>query len=317
MRVFRKEGSLFLDTFSILSTIVATKKKQSRAPRFLKRLHRHVKLAVVPHAANDYRPHAIRRYGLAGLLLLVFLLQGTYNSVTTGSVLGVTTDVTPYSLLAATNDARQSEGKQELALNEQLSEAARLKAEDMLKNQYWAHTSPSGVTPWDWFGKVGYSYSDAGENLAKNFTTSNAVISAWLQSPTHRANLLKAEFEDVGFATVSGTLDGRAVSIIVAMYGAPATPLVQGVTLESNTGQAVSLVARLGLGIQSLTPAAIGSVLLLLVGANVALLAHLYRQKLPKKLQQTWYKHHGIYKAVALCLLAGGIVFAYGSLGQL
>ncbi len=297
---------------------VTTKKKKSTITSVTKHIRRHVKLAVVPHKANQYRPHAVRRYSIAGIVLLVFLVQGVYNSVTSGRVLGVESTITASGLLAATNTAREAEGKPALILNTALSRAAQLKAEDMLTHQYWSHTSPSGVTPWDWFGKVGYSYSEAGENLAKNFTTSDAVIGAWLQSPTHRDNMLKGVFTDVGFTVATGILDGRTTSVVVALYGTPAEQAVRGVTEESGiTGQPLSFVARLGLGLQSLTPVAVGSIAILLVGANIALIAHFYRKKLPARLRRSWYKHHGIYKAVGFTTLALILLVAYGSGGQL
>lgn len=296
---------------------MTTKKKNTKLTSVQRRVHWRVKLAVVPHKANQYRPHAVRRYGIAVIVLFVFLIQGVYNGATSGNVLGVVTGVTSTGLLEATNAVRKKEGVQPLVMNQKLTDAAQLKVKDMFENQYWAHTSPSGVTPWTWFEKVSYSYSEAGENLAKNFSNSDGVITAWLQSPTHRANMLKAAFTEVGFASMAGTLEGRSTSIVVALYGAPATQAVEGATEESRTGQSVSLVARLGLGLQSLTPAAVGSVIILLFGANVAFVAHLYRRKLPQPLRRSWYRHHGLYKAVGFVSLAIILLFAYGSAGQL
>lgn len=293
------------------------KKKKTTLVSVQKHIRRHVRLAVVPHAANHYRPHAIRRYGIAGIILFVLAIQGLYNGLTTGAVLGAETQVTSDGLLQATNRARASQGLKALTLNSQLSKAAELKVLDMFNAQYWSHTSPSGTTPWHWFGEVGYAYADAGENLAKNFTTSDGVMAAWLQSPTHRANVLKEGYTEVGFAIMNGTLSGYDTSIVVALYGTPAASTVQGsTTATSITGQPLSLVAQLGVGIQSLTPAAIGSVILLLVGANIAVLAHLYRRKLPAALRRGWYRHHGIYKAVGFVSLAVVVLFAYGG-GQL
>jgi hypothetical protein len=203
-------------------------------------------------------------------------------------------------------------------VNAQLTKAAELKAQDMFNQQYWSHTAPDGTTPWQWFGKVGYAYAEAGENLAKNFTTSDSVLSAWLQSPTHRANVLKAAYTEVGFATMSGTLNGQAASIVVALYGTPPAAALQGSSADvSKTGQQLSLMARFGIGLQSLTPAAVGSIVILLVGANITLAAHLYRRKLPLALRKSWYKHHGLYKAVGFASLALLIVFTYGSGAQL
>ena len=61
-------------------------------------------------------------------------------------------------------------------MNPKLNEAAQLKAQDMFRYNYWAHTSPRGVEPWKWLGDVGYTYSIAGENLAKNYPTAVATV---------------------------------------------------------------------------------------------------------------------------------------------
>lgn len=284
------------------------------------RIHHHLKMAVVPHKANQYRPHAVRRSGIVVVLLVVMGMQGLYNGVTTGNVLGAEADVTINGLLTETNKARAANNESNLSINAKLTKAAELKVQDMFAKQYWAHTAPDGTTPWHWFGEVGYSYAEAGENLAKNFSSSDGVVTAWLQSPTHRANLLKATYTDVGFAVMTGELDGRETSIVVALYGTPAEAAVQGLstaTTASTTSGSLSIMARLGIGLQSLTPAAIASIVLLLVAANIALVAHLYRRKLPKPLRQSWYKHHGLYKAIGFTTLAVMLVFIYGSVGQI
>lgn len=294
-------------------------KKRTTTP-VSKRIHRHAKLAVVPHRSNQYRPHAVRRYGIAVIVLFVMLVQGVYNGATSGNVLGVKTEITLPGLLDATNSARATEGLSELRLNKELIAAAELKANDMFKQQYWAHTAPDGTTPWHWFGEVGYSYADAGENLAKNFTTSDSVLAAWLQSPTHRANVLKDVYNDVGFAVASGTLDGKATTIVVALYGTPATAAVQGQKTHvstSLTDQPIRPLTQFGIGLMSLTPAAIGGLVLLLLGANIALIAHIYRQKLPVAKRRTWYKHHGVYKTAGFVSLAVIMIMMYGSGGQL
>lgn len=295
------------------------KQKTTKLNSIKKRIHRQFKLAIVPHKANQYRPHAVRRYGIALILAVVLISQGAYNGMTSGNVLGAEADITLSGLLDASNRVRQADGESSLTLNSQLTKAAQLKVKDMFDQQYWAHTSPDGTTPWYWFGEASYFYTEAGENLAKNFSTADGVVAAWMQSPTHRANLLKAAYKDVGFAVMSGTLDDRNVSVVVAMYGTPAQTAIQGssATNASDTSQNFSVIARLGLGLQSLTPAAIGSLILLLLSANVALVAHFYRRKLPIALRRSWYQHHGAYKAAGFLSLAILLVLVYGSGGQI
>lgn len=119
------------------------------------------------------------------------------------------------------NNARAANGVGALNANGALSQAAYAKAQDMFANNYWAHTSPSGVTGWYFIQQAGYSYSNAGENLAQGYGSASAVVSAWLASPSHRENLLNGNFTDTGIAVVSGTLGGQPTILVVAMYGRP------------------------------------------------------------------------------------------------
>lgn len=297
-----------------------TKQTKKSATTTKTRFHTHVKLALVPHKANQYRPHAIRRYGIVAIVMLVVIAQGSYNALTSGNALGTQAAVTTAGLLDATNAARSQEGEQPLVLNDQLSQAARLKVQNMFDSQYWAHIAPDGTTPWHWLSEAGYVYAEAGENLARNFTTSDSTVSAWLASPSHRANILKSEYKDVGFAVTDGTLNGKATTLVVALYGTSEQTAVQGSlasTQVSNIDTPLSIMARLGLGFRSLSPVAISSVIVLLLAANVALIAHAYRRKLPVALRRSWYRHHGMYKAIGLTSLAIIMIVAYGSVGQI
>jgi hypothetical protein len=284
------------------------------------RVHKRVRLAVVPHRANQYRPHVVRRYGIVAILVAIIALQGGYNSISHGNVLGVEAQITPSGLLAATNQARADQHEKPLVMNAELNKAAELKVKNMFDKQYWAHTAPDGTTPWHWFGVAGYHYDSAGENLAKDFTTNSSTVAAWMASPSHRANILNASYQDVGFAVMDSTLDGHPTTLIVALYGSPETVAVRGATVSrdvSNIDEPMSLMARLGVGLQSMTPAAVGSVIVLLVATIVALAAHVYRKKLPAHLRRSWYRHHGIYKAIGFASIALIIIFAYGSAGQI
>lgn len=284
------------------------------------RVHKHVKLAVVPHRANQYRPHIVRRYGIAIIVALVLLAQGAYSSLTSGNILGTQATITSAGLLQATNKARADQQEEPLTLNSDLNKAARLKVQDMFTQQYWAHVAPDGTTPWHWFHEVDYTYSEAGENLAKNFTSSNGTVAAWLASPSHRANVLKSDYTDVGFAVMDGMLNGEQTVLVVALYGAPEQTIAQGVlasTQVSKVDESMSLMARVGAMLHSLTPVTVASIVVLLVAANVALIAHLYRRKLPLGLRRSWYRHHGLYKAIGFTSLAIVIVIAYGGVGQI
>lgn len=301
-------------------TIGTVKAKQTkRTAGFKTFLHRSAKLAFVPHAANHYRPHLIRRYGLGAVLVLIILGHIGYNLTTTGAVLGDTAPLTTEALLDDTNKKRTEEHLAPLQIDSALSQAAFLKAQDMLQDQYWAHTAPDGTTPWQWFGYVGYNYSYAGENLAKNFRTADAVVAAWMASPEHRANILSRQYSDVGFAAVDGVLHGKHATIVVALYGAPVDESVAGVQ-QAASGVSASAsggpLTQLGVMIQSMSPAAVGSVFLMILVAGIALITHFYRGKLPKTLRSSWYRHHGLMKAGGAFSLGVVIIVLYGG-GQI
>jgi hypothetical protein len=101
-----------------------------------------------------------------------------------------------------------------------LNAAAQAAAEDMAANGYFAHNSPDGKTPWYWLNQVGYTYSYAGQNLAVNFTDSQNVETAWLESPTHRANIMKPEYTRVGFGTANGFYEGQETTFVVEYFAA-------------------------------------------------------------------------------------------------
>ena len=134
-------------------------------------------------------------------------------------VLGYATDIKINDLLLYTNELREKNGLNDLTLNDALSKAAQAKANDMFKNDYWAHTSPSGKEPWDFIIGVGYDYIYAGENLAVDFSKSNDVVVAWDNSPSHRDNLLSPKYREIGFAVLDGELQGRKTTLVVQMFG--------------------------------------------------------------------------------------------------
>lgn len=138
-----------------------------------------------------------------------------------GYVLGYATSISVSEVNALSNQERTARGLPAYSLNSQLNQAAQAKAQDMFAKNYWAHTAPDGTQPWAFIAAAGYSYSLAGENLAKDFNTSAGVVSGWMNSPAHQANVLSSSYKDVGYAVVNGTLLGAQTTLVVAMYAAP------------------------------------------------------------------------------------------------
>lgn len=137
-------------------------------------------------------------------------------------------EISSTALVEYANKDRQKQGLSALKYNKKLERAAFLKAENMFKLQYWAHYGPNKESPWQFIIQSGYSYAYAGENLAKGFSDTSSVHDAWMASPTHRANIMDSQFQDVGIAVVKGNLLGSNVFLVVQMFGSP--------TYQPNTG---------------------------------------------------------------------------------
>ncbi len=294
---------------------MSTKKQK---PALHHKIRHQVHMAVVPHKKNKYQPHLVRLPGLLLVFIVALALNVTHLTLQNNSVLGESSDSSMTQLLAATNSEREKMGSEPLKLDDKLNLAAAMKAKDILDGQYWAHTSPNGASPWTWFEKADYDYKYAGENLARGFRTANGVVAAWMDSTEHRHNLLNPEYKNAGFAVLSGELKGEKTNVVVALYGTPAPKgqaLVSASVLASGT-TSLGPIARLGVAVQSLSPVALGSIMLLAFVVLVALLAHAYRKKLPKPLQRSWRLHHGLYKAAGVASVAVMVVALYGG-GQI
>lgn len=294
------------------------KKKVQRKPTTRRTRHL-VKMAVVPNKKNNYRPHLIRRYGLTLIAVTVICMQFGYNNTLTGKVLGLKSEITTSELLEQTNKTRVSYELGPLKLNNKLNDAAYLKGKDMFDNQYWAHVSPDGTQQWKWFNDVEYNYSEAGENLAKNFTTTSSTMTAWMNSPGHKENVLNPGYQEVGFAVLNGDLDGEPTALVVALYGTPANEAVLGDNKSfAKPGPVTnnSAYVRLMVASKSLSAAAIIGLVIIIFATIVAAIAHSKRKKLPKEIKQTWRKYHGLIKVGGLSAYGLMIIYLYGG-GQI
>lgn len=182
-----------------------------------------LKHIFIPHEENEYKPHFFREVSIIIILVIsIFLLGVSFGSsfFIHKTVLG--SSVASSVLIDLTNNSRLAYNEVPLTINPKLQQAALLKGQDMSKYGYFAHESPTGVTPWYWFKQAGYTFLYAGENLAINFTQSNDVESAWMASPKHKENILNVNFREIGIATVDGLYQGNPTTYVVQMFGTPA-----------------------------------------------------------------------------------------------
>ena len=133
-------------------------------------------------------------------------------------------------LLSLINETRQEKNLSPLTLNNKLATAAELKTEDMINKDYFEHTSPAGITPWYWFKIAGYNFQYAGENLAMDFFETDAVFQAWMNSSSHRANILSPNYQEIGIAVKAGEIQQHQTTLAVLTFGsqpgtAPKSPI--------------------------------------------------------------------------------------------
>ncbi|MEN9622169.1 MAG: hypothetical protein RLZZ67_603 [Candidatus Parcubacteria bacterium] len=175
--------------------------------------------------------------GLAGFIILVELFVLFGLTVASPGGLQWAAAVLPAVLGDLTNEQRVTNHLAVLTENPTLDKVATLKAEDMAAKSYFSHTSPEGLTPWHWFDKVGYDYEYAGENLAIDFTDSHDVTNAWMNSPMHRANIVKSAFTEIGTGVATGTFEGVATVFVAQVYAKPTsktvTPIIKVTVAES------------------------------------------------------------------------------------
>ncbi len=193
-----------------------------------------IKKYFIPHEKNNYKPHFLRHESMLlvffiviiielGFLIQVFIVFDKTNFLAS---------VLPGVLTTLTNEERAQNNAEPLVQNELLVKAAEMKAQDMATRGYFAHTSPDGKTPWYWLDQVGYHYSSAGENLAVNFFDSGAVAEAWMNSPTHRENIVKKNYKEIGIGVATGVYEGRSTVFVAQFFG---TPVVYAAPSEPTT----------------------------------------------------------------------------------
>ncbi len=117
---------------------------------------------------------------------------------------------------------RQIHNLTPLKENSKLDQSALIKAEDILENQYFAHSSPRGEKVSDLMEKVEYDYLILGENLAMgNFENEEKLVEAWMKSPLHRENILNPKYQEIGVAILKGEFEGRETQIAVQHFATP------------------------------------------------------------------------------------------------
>ncbi len=180
----------------------------------------------IPHCENNYHPHVLHHkrilfYGFLGIMVKAV-------AVLTALLLPAQAFVIPEVLVAEqgriielTNEIRAREGRSPLSYAEKLGQSSLHKAEDMARNNYFEHIGPDGRRLRDFLRDVQYPYSVAGENLAVGFASPEDAVEAWVESPTHFANLIDADFVDIGVGGSVGMYGNASAVYLVQHFGNP------------------------------------------------------------------------------------------------
>jgi len=180
----------------------------------------------IPHAGNNYHPHILhtKRAVFYGVFFLIIKLIVILMVLALPTAVYVLPDVLAQQqklIVKLTNDLRVRSGLKSLVEKKQLDSSAQSKADDMSANSYFSHKSPTGKTVGDFMHSSGYQYAIAGENLAMGFTTAQQVIDAWVKSPTHYANLIDQNYDDLGVGIETGIYAGEQTVYVAQHFAEP------------------------------------------------------------------------------------------------
>ena len=177
----------------------------------------------IPHESNNQKAKLLHPESLfliaVGLIAFQIILGFAHKAFP--KVLGYAANISPSEVIRLTNVQRVANGLAPVKENSILDSAALAKGNDMLAKGYWAHFAPDGTSPWSFFIGFGYKYKYAGENLARDFQDANSAVNAWMNSPSHKENILNPNYMDIGIGVVEGSLSGVDTTIIVQFFGSP------------------------------------------------------------------------------------------------
>ncbi len=158
-------------------------------------------------------------WNLVALLFVKAIFS--YSGLQFASIMGGAPIFAKEEIVSQTNAFREFLGLGDLKENPVLDQAASQKLQNMISNQYFAHTSPTGVSPWHWIEVNKYGYVYAGENLAIGFLTAKDTVDAWENSPSHRANLANPKFKEIGVAVAPAKIQNSEGFLVVQLFGTP------------------------------------------------------------------------------------------------
>lgn len=147
---------------------------------------------------------------LLAFIIGLFVVGGVLVAVTDKCQ---ASDITASRTIELTNQNRTSP----VVEDKLLDKAAQAKADDMAVHGYFSHIY-NGKRAWDFMRESKYDYYIAGENLAIDFSSSEALVQAWMNSPTHKANIVNPRFNRIGIGIAEGEYQGHRTKFVVEFF---------------------------------------------------------------------------------------------------
>jgi uncharacterized protein YkwD len=169
---------------------------------------------------NDRLVWAVVIVMLIVFVVVVGVVVATLISIQP-QIKGARTGFMGAEIVTATNIDRGLNQLKDLKVNDRLTKTAQAKADDMASRGYFAHTTPEGKQFFQFMQDQQYSYCSAGENLAVDYITTKSVEKAWMNSTSHRANILTKDYKDIGVGIAKGRFEGHNATFIAVEFGNP------------------------------------------------------------------------------------------------
>lgn len=186
-----------------------------------KNLNQKTKIDATHPIYRVHKHHLVLKIVELALFTALFIISASAASASS---------VSSENIESLINQERTSRGIAPLKDNVQLNQAALNKSVDMISRKYFEHYA-YGLTPWDFIKNQNYSYLYAGENLAMDFSTSEGMVSAWMNSPIHRKNILNPDFTDMGVGVVKGQFTDaegtRETQMVTNMFATPKPAIIR------------------------------------------------------------------------------------------
>src|SRR3989339_386981 len=178
---------------------------------------------------NQNKTHITRHHLSKKILeIAVFVLLFSSSVITSAKA----APITEANIRSLVNAERTLRGIVGLYSDDRLKRAAFDKSKDMIDKDYFEHYA-FGLAPWDFIAKENYNYLYAGENLAMDFDTAEGMVSAWMDSPAHRANILNEDYADIGVDVVKGEFtDGSGTHetvMVTEMFGREKPAIIRAI----------------------------------------------------------------------------------------